>query len=231
MSMLKKLKSIFVVEDENDGKNNPSKDQEATSKKQESIAEKEIPTDSVVEIDLEHPTELGGKPDPKFIDILLKAIEKNNLDGFDYLEYKQSLQSLNNMDMDEATKYKSAFAMAKTMGATGPKLIKSANHYIGILNEEEKKFKEALINQRNKQVKGREENLIKLENSIQQKNQQIEKLKKEIAATQIKLENVRKQINQSAAKVETTNDKFHLAFRIVMGQIQNDVKKMKAHIK
>ncbi|MEJ6694063.1 MAG: hypothetical protein QNK55_08895 [Saprospiraceae bacterium] len=33
-----------------------------------------------------------GKADPKFIDILLKSIEKNNLGGFDYIEYLSSLQ-------------------------------------------------------------------------------------------------------------------------------------------
>ncbi|MEJ6614169.1 MAG: hypothetical protein QNK64_04450 [Saprospiraceae bacterium] len=33
-----------------------------------------------------------GKADPKFINILLKSIEKNNLGGFDYIEYLSSLQ-------------------------------------------------------------------------------------------------------------------------------------------
>lgn len=59
-----------------------------------------------------------GKADPKFIDILLKSIEKNNLGGFDYIEYLSSLQKLDNMAMDEATKYKSKFVTAKTMGVT-----------------------------------------------------------------------------------------------------------------
>ena len=59
-----------------------------------------------------------GKADPKFINILLKSIEKNNLGGFDYIEYLSSLQKLDNMAMDEANKYKSTFVMAKTMGVT-----------------------------------------------------------------------------------------------------------------
>ena len=59
-----------------------------------------------------------GKADPKFINILLKSIEKNNLGGFDYIEYLSSLQKLDNMAMDEATKYKSTFVMAKTMSVT-----------------------------------------------------------------------------------------------------------------
>jgi hypothetical protein len=233
--MLKKLKSIFIIEDKND--NQDEKNQQSTSKTKSTEPQDikdentDIPSDTVVNIDLDHPNELEGKPDPKFIDILLKAIEKNNLDGFDYLEYKQSLQSLNKMEMDEAIKYKSAFAMAKTMGATETKLMDSAKHYIGILNDEQKKFKEALINQRNKQIKGRESNLQKLEQSIQTKNQQIEKLKLEIEDTRNKLEAVRQEINVSAAKVESTNDKFHLAFNVVMQQIQEDLQKMKNYLK
>ena len=233
--MLKKLKSLFVVEDENDSKQSnkagESSDKDANETAKSDTNTEDVLKNEVVTIDLDHPNDLEGKPDPKFVDILLKAIEKNNLDGFDYLEYKQSLQSLNNMNMDEATQYKSAFAMAKTMGTTAPKLIESANHYINVLNNEQKKFKEALINQRNTQIKGREVNLTKLEESIQSKTQQIEKLKAEIEKIKIQLDSVRQEINQSAAKVESTNDKFHLAFKIVMLQIQEDVQKMKEYLK
>ena len=53
-----------------------------------------------------------GKVSSKFMEILFKAMEDNNLDGFDYLEFKQSLKSLEKMPMDEQTRFKSAFAMA-----------------------------------------------------------------------------------------------------------------------
>ena len=75
-------------------------------------------------------------------------MEKANIEGFDYLEYKQSLKSLAKMPMDERTRFQSAYAMAQTMGASVGHLIKTAQHYIDILAAEEKKFETALANQK-----------------------------------------------------------------------------------
>ena len=40
--------------------------------------------------------------DSKSIDFLTRAIEKSNLPGFDYIEFKQSVVALLKMDMDMA---------------------------------------------------------------------------------------------------------------------------------
>ena len=226
--MLKKLKSLFIVEDENDKKEAPKKSQEP---KVEKPAKPSSQPEIEVNIEIPEITDPKGKPDPKFVDILLKAIEKNNMDGFDYLEYKQSLQSLHGMDMDEATRYKSAFAMAKTMGATPDKLVNSANHYITVLRKEESKFKEALINQRKSQIQGREAKIKSIETAIKEKKAQIKKIMTEIERNEKELEKLKSEINKSAAKVESTNERFHLALNVVMGQISNDLEKMKQFLK
>ena len=63
------------------------------------------------------------KLDKKSVAFLLKAIKENNLPGFDYLEFKQSLNGLKKMDMDETTAIKSAFTTGSTVGLTKSKLI------------------------------------------------------------------------------------------------------------
>ena len=110
--MLKKLKSLFIVEDESNAKGTVEKKEPEVIQDKSKSGEEPIPSGDIsVPVD-------DGKIDQKFVDVLLKAIDNQNMEGFDYLEYKQSLQSLSKMDMDESTRYKSAFAMAKTMGAT-----------------------------------------------------------------------------------------------------------------
>ena len=99
MSMFKRIKSVFIVEDES-----------FVPKNEGSVATKKVATVKTPDI----PVNRNASASDKFVDNLLKAIEANNLEGFDYLEYKQSLRSLSSMDMDEATKFNSAFAMAKT---------------------------------------------------------------------------------------------------------------------
>ena len=49
--------------------------------------------------------------------------------GFDYLEYRRSLKSLETFPMDEATKFRSSYATASTMGVTVEKLLESIEFY------------------------------------------------------------------------------------------------------
>lgn len=141
MDMLKKLKSLFIVEEE--GSISSSQTTEAIQNQeniQESTAPVSTPSDPVVQMS----TQAVKNVDPKFIDILMKAIEENNLEGFDYLEFKSSLQSLAKMSMDDATRYQSAMAMAKTLGASPDKILQSANHYLAVLKKKVTNFSKLL---------------------------------------------------------------------------------------
>ena len=112
MSMFKKLKSVFVVEEE--GKSTKP----TTSKNKTTPAAKSSPTKpkSAAKSQPSAAPKSSGqaKPENKFVDMLLRSIEANNIEGFDYLEYKQSLQSLMKIESDEAKRYQNAYAMAQT---------------------------------------------------------------------------------------------------------------------
>jgi len=219
--MLKKLKSLFIVEAESS-----EEEIKESAKQTKSSVVKQAPKAAKANM----PKPDGKKGDPKFVDVLLKAIEANNIDGFDYLEYKQSLQNLASVEMDEKTKFQSAYAMAKTMGATPSKLVNSAQHYINILKKEEAKFAQALQNQRQKQIQEREQGLTQKEKAIAEKLKQIDQLQKEIEAGKKSLEEDRAKINQSMAKVEATKQGFVNAYNNVLGQIQADIEKMNKYI-
>jgi len=227
MSLGDRLKSWFVVEDGSSPKKKPKESTEkSTAKKSPPPSEKQPTTTATANASVE-----PGKVTTKFMEILLAAMDKNNLDGFDYLEFKQSLKSLEKMPMDEATRYKSAFAMAKTMGATPEQLIKTAGHYVSILQQEEKKFGQALTAQRSKQIGGRESHIKKMEAGIQQKAEHIKKLTQEIEADQKKLAQVKSEISGAVVKVETTKNNFIASFNSLVAQIQQDIDNMKQYLK
>ena len=233
MSIFDKLKGVFIIEDESAAKKAAEKGSEKIEPQDKILAKKGSTNNKEIEIPELHdpsPESQQGKPDGKFVDILLKAVEKGNLEGFDYLEYKSSLQSLVNMDMDEETRYKSALAMAKTLGATPDKLIKTAKHYLDILKQENTKFKQALKNQREKQVVGKETGIVDIAKSIEQKKRRIQELEKEIQADTEKMKKMKSGINQAAAKVQRTNDSFIYAYNVVTGQIQEDIEKIKKYL-
>ena len=172
-----------------------------------------------------------GKVTGKFSKILFEALEKNNLPGVDYLEYKQSLKSLEKMPMEEKVRFQSAFAMAEAMGATPQKLIESAGHYINILKGEEAKFEQALANQQSSQIKSRQEKLQSLEATIKQKADQIKKLTQDMEKHRSEMDKLQKEIGSATAKVETTKNNFIASYNALVAQLLADVDKMKKYLK
>lgn len=223
--MFKNLKSLFI-EDADDSNKSPKN---ADPKKEEKVASTS-PTTSSPSVSSSTPP-APGKFNEKFSNILLGAMDKNNIDGFDYLEYRQSLKSLTKMDMDEATRYKSAYAMAQTMGASPDHLIKTANHYLDVLKQEEVKFGDALKNQRTKQIGEKEQQLKDHAAMIKQKADQIQKLSKEIEEHQAKTKKIEAELTQSNTKVEVTKNDFVASYNIIVGQIMADVENMKKYLK
>ncbi len=224
--MLDKLKSLFIVEDGDDKSPKPkAKGKAAPAQKPEA----QKPLKATVKVDTSPVPKGEGKPSEKFVNRLLGAIEEANLEGFDYLEYKQSLQSIDDMKMDEATMFKSSLAMAKTMGGTPEKLISSANHYLKVLGAEEKKFQDALVNQQQRVVTGRQESISKLESSITTKEKQIEQLTAEIAKNKELLAQAKSSVDTDVAKIQATKVGFYAAYHIVVDQIKDDVAKMQKY--
>lgn len=214
MSVLKNLKSLFIVEDET----------EVSAAKDSGGDQISVPSNARVIAE-------GGKVNPKFTEVLLQAMEQNNLDGFDYLEFKRSLQSLQNMPMDQATKYRSAFAMAQSMGINTQKLLSSAQHYLDILKNEEKKFGEALANQEQQKIGSKHDEIKRLETSAQQKSEQIKKLTEEIQQHQKQAEALKSELAASSGKMEATRRDFQVSLDQLVTQIQADLTNMKDFLK
>lgn len=224
--MFKKIKSIFVVEEQGGAIANDTKDQQSVKEPTPVTQNSNVSSPQVAR----PTTPTDTRPDAKFTDLLLKAIESNNMEGFDYLEFKNSLKSIEAVIPDEGMRYKSAYEMAKTMGLTKDKLLQSANHYINILTTEDKKFKDALANQKAKQIQGRADQLASVEKAIVDKQKMIESLTKEIEGAKSQLDAVRNEINDAVVKIDTTNQQFVASYNLVYGQIAEDIQKINKNL-
>ena len=223
--MFKKLKSLFIVEEETESGQTAEESKSPDSKAADNTATVAF---EKPQYSAENPPK--GKLNEKFVNRLLGAIEDNNIDGFDYLEYKQALQNLNNVEMDEETKFKSALAVAKTLGATKGDLVKSAEHYLGILEKEELKFIDAFKNQMSRQVTQKSNNIKSIEASIEEMKAKIAQLEKDIADRRTQLEKEKSSVDASKAKVEKTKEQFYQAFHVVAEQIKADLEKIKNYL-
>ena len=165
--------------------------------------------------------------DKKSVSFLLKAIEENNLPGFDYLEFKLALVGLREMNMDSTTAIKSAFTTGSTVGLSKSKLIASAEHYKKVLMQEKSQFDNALQNQMTQRVHGKKAQKEKLTGKIETYKAKIAELEAEILKYQDKLNSADSEINAARAKIEDTRDKFEKTFSHFTGQIDQDIARLK----
>lgn len=213
---LSKLKGIFIVPTPADGKS------------AEPVAKMATPATTTVPV---APAPVSGKVSDKFYDILFGAMEANNQEGFDYLEYKKSLQTLAKMPMDEQTRYASAFAAAQAMGVTSQKLNDSAQFYLNVLKTEDAKFQESVNAQRQKQIGSKEKAIADLDATIKAKGEQIARLTQEIATHQDDMGKMKAEISEAVVKIETTLSDFHATYSDLTSQIAQDVEKMSKYLK
>ncbi|MBW1297314.1 hypothetical protein [Aquimarina litoralis] len=225
--MLKNLKSLFIVEDEADNKetSEPKENKaDTTEKKPAASTPPPLPNNPVT-------VSSEGALDNKIVEKLLQAIEKNNLDGFDYLEYKKSLKALEKMPMDEATKYRSAFATASTMGVTLDKLLQTTNFYIGVLDKENEQFLGAFKNQFDSKVSGREREIAQFQSIIKEKSEQIKKLTEEITKHQQQISDLKAKVEESNNKINKTQNDFKVSYSHLKKQFEEDIVKMQKYLK
>lgn len=168
--------------------------------------------------------------DQKSAQYIIKALEENNLDGFDYLEYKQSLRGMAGLNMDEATRYQSAFVTASTLGLTKAKLLETAHFYKKIVSREKDQFEAALKNKIDHEVAGKKSDVTKMEGEINTKYEQIRRLKEEIAALQTKIEKYQESINGVEGKINEARSSFENAHTTIIKFIDEDIQKIENYV-
>ena len=220
-----KLKGVFVVENNNSSVSTvtPSNSNASVNEMPENINRGINPAILV--------NNSNGSVNEKFMEVLFGALEKANLPGFDYLEFKQALTQLSTMPMDEATRYKSAYAMAQTMGVKAENLINTALHYLDVLKQEEGKFNQTADAQRLNQIDGRNATIKSLGDIIQQKEVQIKKLTDEIEAHKQQFQQTQLEMSQAESKMNQTKSDFTAAQNAIINQIQMDITNMKNYLK
>jgi len=213
--MLKRLKSLFIIEEDDDTKNVGSVEHQ---KVEESHQEE-------VQHDLE-----SGDVNDKFLTVLARAIEASNQEGFDYFEFREFIKALNKFDMDEPTKFKSAFANAQTMGANLQNLKDSAEHYLNVLNREKGKFEEAVERRRSEVLDKRKGELGQMQQSIVDKQKMIKKLSQEIDELNKKIVDKQDQIETAEEKVRKTRGDFMTTYQHFVEEIQSDIQKIHTYL-
>ena len=217
--MLDKLKSLFIVEEEDNKKDKQEKKENPSKENKKSLSQEKT--------NIQKPQ---GSLNEKIMTKLLTVLSENNLDGFDYIEFKNSIKALEKMQMDEKTKYRSAFATAQTIGLTREKLLESIAYYQKVLNKENDEFLKALNSQVNVKVGDKKKELQGFDKMIKDKTLQIQRLQKEIEKHKEVQKSLSQEIEKDTVHIERTRSDFETTFFKLMHQIKEDVKKINEYL-
>jgi hypothetical protein len=225
--MWKNLKSYFIVEEEGKpGTSSAAKKPAGKSAKSTPASPKAPPGAPA-----SSPTSVDGNVNDRFVKVLMEAMEAANLPGFDYLEYKKSLQNLKKMNFTDSVRYQTAFATAQSMEVTPKQLQDSAQHYLNTLNAEQKKFSKALAGQRSQQISEKEGQLKQIDADIGRQEAKIKELQAQIEQSKAKQAKLRKTIKGSVDKLAKTQADFETTFKIITNGIEQDKVKMAEFLK
>jgi hypothetical protein len=174
-----------------------------------------------------------GKVNSDIYDKLSVAIEENNLDGNDFLEFMQSLTKMANLVVDEKTKYNMVFATLTTSsgGMTLDHLIDSISHYINVINNEKSTFKSEMQNASAEMVGEKEKAVETLTKTAQEKADLIQKLTQEIQEINGDINTLKSESEESKVVIAQKEADFDVTVKQLESQILEFKDKIVQHIK
>lgn len=183
-----------------------------------------------MKIDLSELFGTSTEVDTDMMRTILRALKNEHKNDFDFISFKQSVQNLKKLDMDEETCFKSAFATASTMGLTKEKLINSAQRYQYALENERSSFANALKNQMEVKVNGKKEEAENLKKRIEEYKDKIKEMEREMQLYQQKIDSVDENMAQARKKIEDTKNKFEKVYNSVNNSIVTDIKQIESYL-
>jgi len=168
--------------------------------------------------------------DDRMVDYLMKALVRSNLPGFDYLEFKQSLAALAEVDLDEPTRYKSAFAAASAMGLTKEKLVETAGHYKEVVEREKQQFLTAMKKQVDQKITGKQQEVERMRQQIVQYQEKIQQLQAQIQKFQTTIDGADQSMQAEREKIQATKDAFDLTHQSLLNQMNKDIENINIYL-
>jgi flagellar motility protein MotE (MotC chaperone) len=170
--------------------------------------------------------------DRKFVEHFVNLLEKANLPGPDYFEYKQALQNMEGLGLGEEKLFQAAWASFKAMGGVkDPTILKtSADQYLAILDKDRSSFLKDVEKAINDRVGSLQNEQKKLEESNAAFSQQIADLQKKIDENKNRLGQISGEVTEQSAKINANKDSFEITYRSFVEQISSDLTKINKHL-
>jgi hypothetical protein len=173
---------------------------------------------------------LSGTVNEEMANMLMSAIQEANLDGFDYIEFRDSVLNMAGTPMTEQQKYQAVFTTAKAMGLTIQTLTDAVDHYQAVIDSKKDSFLASVESQVAAEVTSREEKKLSKENLIQEAADKIKELNDFITASQQENVELANEINQHKLNIGNTTAAFEATYGMVSGKLAEDKNKIQTYL-
>lgn len=166
---------------------------------------------------------------------LIKEFEEvlfqNNMPGIDYYEFRKALTDLEKIIPDEASRYKAAFITLQSQGLTVDKMLSDINdHYIPVMDEEQKKFNEGVEHMLAETVTANEDKIKSMESDNEAMRTQIQELSTKIQTNLNTIASLNGETAGNRSKIENNKASFIASFESFKNKILDDCRKIKMYL-
>ncbi|WP_221392346.1 hypothetical protein [Dyadobacter sp. NIV53] len=171
--------------------------------------------------------------DRKFVDHFVDLLEKANLPGPDYFEYKQALKSMEGLSLGEDKQFQAAWASFKAMGGAKETTVlkSSADQYLAILDKDRNSFLKDVEKAIGDRVGSLQQEHKKLEENNAAFLQEMANLQKKIDDNKNRLGQISGEITEQSAKINANKENFEVTYKSFVDQINSDLNKINQYLK
>lgn len=164
-------------------------------------------------------TTVQGVADNKFIELLEKIIEQNNQPGQDYFEFKQAIENMNSLPMDEKTKFQTVYTVLSLQGCKKDTLLTSLDTYVQIIQGEKDSFDSEMKSEYDAKVKSK---LLKAEES----KKELDNLTKRLTELNNSILSLSQEAQAEEMKIRATEANFKASADVIISEMVSDKQKI-----
>ena len=188
------------------------------------------PTESIsVSTTLSTPSAAQPVLDKDIYAQLIRVLSENNVDGYDYFEFRGSLENMRSVIPAEGDRFKAAFAAVSSIVSID-KIISSADFYLSKLAEKKAEFDKYVQQVTDAKVTDKEAEAAKIKEMIVAKTKEITLLNEEINKLQEVSRIKQNDAVAERAKIETVKNNFNATSNKVVTDIEADKNKISSYL-
>jgi chromosome segregation ATPase len=166
-----------------------------------------------------------------FREQLEESLEAANLPTKqDYMDLRKALVNMNGLQMDEATKYKAAFATLQSVGCDVSEIVDSFNYYGNVVDGEKQKFDEATQSALSDDVLEKQQTVESMTKENVKSATEIKRLTEKTTANQQQITALQTEISAVTSKIDQKKATFEAAYDKVKSEMQADLEKVKLYL-